>query len=303
MLSSSKSNIGIIMAGGTGSRLMPLTTKINKHLLPVYNKPMIYYSLSILMLSNIKNIIIFSDIYSIGLFKKILGNGKSFGINIKYLKQNKPNGIPECFILAKKHIKNKNKIVLILGDNLFYGKSFINLITKKIKNIQKGCTFFGYQVSNPENYAVISNINNKIYLEEKPKKPKSNCVVPGIYIFDNNAPFFSKKLKKSKRGELEIIDLIKFYIKKNDYNFNLIPRGVSWLDMGSFEDLASATSLIMTLEKRQNLMICSPHEIAWRMNFINSKDLILSAKKFKNSYGKYLLSLPREFQYKKFETI
>ena len=137
-----KSNIGIIMAGGTGSRLMPLTTTVNKHLLQVYNKPMIYYSISILMLSNIKKIIIFSDSYSINSFKKILGDGKSLGINISYLKQNKPNGIPECFILAKKQIKNKNKIVLILGDNLFYGKSFISLVTEKIKNIQKGCTFF-----------------------------------------------------------------------------------------------------------------------------------------------------------------
>lgn len=286
-------NVGIIMAGGTGSRLMPLTNAVNKHLLSVYNKPMIYYSISILMLSNIKNIIIFSDNHSIKSFKKILGDGKSLGINISYLKQNKPNGIPECFILAKKYIENKNKIVLILGDNLFYGKSFISLITEKIKNIQKGCTFFGYQVSNPENYAVISNLKKKIYLEEKPKKPKSNYVVPGIYIFDNKSPNLSKKLKKSKRGELEIIDLIKLYIKNNDFNFEIIPRGVSWLDMGSFDDLAAATSLIMTLEKRQNLMICSPHEIAWRMNFINSKDLILLAKRFKNSYGKYLLSLTK----------
>ena len=286
------------MAGGTGSRLMPLTNAVNKHLLSVYNKPMIYYSISILMLSNIKNIIIFSDNHSIKSFKKILGDGKSLGINISYLKQNKPNGIPECFILAKKYIENKNKIVLILGDNLFYGKSFISLITEKIKNIQKGCTFFGYQVSNPENYAVISNLKKKVYLEEKPKKPKSNYVVPGIYIFDSKSPNLSKKLKKSKRGELEIIDLIKLYIKNNDYNFEIIPRGVSWLDMGSFDDLAAATSLIMTLEKRQNLMICSPHEIAWRMNFINSKDLILLAKKFKNNYGKYLLSLPKEFRYK-----
>lgn len=285
--------IGIILAGGLGTRLRPLTTTTNKHLLPVYNKPMIYYPLSVLMLSGIKNIIIVSDKKSIFNFKKLFNNGQDLGIKINYVAQKKPNGIPECFLLTKNKIKNK-KTILILGDNFFFGQNFPEQMTDAINSNKSGCTFFGYNVSNPENYAVVNKNRDRITIEEKPKIAKSNLVIPGIYIFDKTVSKLASKLKKSKRGELEIVDLIKKYLIKKDYQYKEMKRGVAWLDMGSFNDLVSASSFIQSYEERQNLMIGSPEEIAWRTGNINKKKIVKLSKKYNNEYGKYLLKIVNE---------
>ena len=285
--------IGIILAGGLGTRLRPLTTTTNKHLLPVYNKPMIYYPLSVLMLSGIKNIIIVSDKKSIFNFKKLFNNGQDLGIKINYVAQKKPNGIPECFLLTKNKIKNK-KTILILGDNFFFGQNFPEQMTDAINSNKSGCTFFGYNVSNPENYAVVNKNRDRITIEEKPKIAKSNLVIPGIYIFDKTVSILASKLKKSKRGELEIVDLIKKYLIKKDYQYKEMKRGVAWLDMGSFNDLVSASSFIQSYEERQNLMIGSPEEIAWRTGNINKKKIVKLSKKYNNEYGKYLLKIVNE---------
>jgi glucose-1-phosphate thymidylyltransferase len=285
--------IGIILAGGLGTRLRPLTTTTNKHLLPVYNKPMIYYPLSVLMLSGIKNIIIVSDKKSIFNFKKLFNDGQDLGIKINYVAQKKPNGIPECFLLTKNKIKNK-KTILILGDNFFFGQNFPEQMTDAINSNKSGCTFFGYNVSNPENYAVINKNRDRITIEEKPKIAKSSLVIPGIYIFDKMVSKLASKLKKSKRGELEIVDLIKKYLIKKDYQYREMKRGVAWLDMGSFNDLVSASSFIQSYEERQNLMIGSPEEIAWRTGNINKKKIVKLSKKYNNEYGKYLLKIVNE---------
>ena len=286
-------NIGIILAGGLGTRLRPLTLSINKHLLPVYNKPMIYYPLSVLMLAGIKKIIIISNKESIPSFKNLLGNGKNLGISLEYLNQKKPNGIPECFLIAKN--KNKNKrVTLILGDNFFFGQNFPEEIKYCINSNLNGCTFFCYNVSNPQNYAVVNLNKKKVEIQEKPKKPKSNLVIPGLYIFDKNVSYLTSKLKKSRRNELEIVDLIKKYIKKNSFNYRKMKRGIAWLDMGSFADLVSASNFIQSYEERQNLMIGSPEEIAWRMGYISTSELIKLALIHKNDYGSYLLKITKE---------
>lgn len=285
-------NVGIILAGGLGTRLRPLTHTSNKHLLPVYNKPMIYYPLSVLMLAGIKKIIIVSGKSSIRGFKNLLGNGTKIGIKIEYVPQQKPNGIPECFILAKKKIKNK-RVVLILGDNFFFGQNFPDQIKKSIESNVSGCTFFCYNVSNPKDYAVV-NLKKKIDIEEKPKKPKSNLVVPGLYIFDENVSYYAKKLKKSKRNELEIVDLLKKYMNKKNFQYQIMKRGIAWLDMGSFNDLVSASNFIQSYEERQNLMIGSPEEIAWRMRYISTNQLIKLASEYKNNYGYYLEKITKD---------
>ena len=285
-------NVGIILAGGLGTRLRPLTHTMNKHLLPVYNKPMIYYPLSVLMLAGIKKIIIVSGKSSISGFKNLLGNGTKLGIKIEYVSQEKPNGIPECFILAKKKIRHK-RVVLILGDNFFFGQNFPNQIKNSITSNISGCTFFCYNVSNPKDYAVV-NFKNRISIEEKPKKPKSNLVIPGLYIFDENVSYFATKLKKSKRNELEIVDLLKKYINKNNFQYKIMKRGIAWLDMGSFNDLVSASNFIQSYEERQNLMIGSPEEIAWRMGYISTNKLTKLASEYKNNYGTYLEKITKD---------
>jgi glucose-1-phosphate thymidylyltransferase len=285
--------IGIILAAGTGSRLMPITKSLNKHLIPVYNKPMIYYPLSILMLCGIKEIIIICDKFNKKNFYKIFQNGKNLGIKISYTIQEKPNGIPECFLLCKKKINNK-KVALILGDNFFFGQGIIQLILDGIKKLN-GCFFLGYKVSNPEQYAVIELSNNKINnIVEKPKKIKSNLAIPGFYLFDENVYSYTKKLKKSKRNEFEIVDLLKIYLKMKKINFSLLPRGTSWLDMGSFNDLISATNFVKTIEDRQNLKVACPEEIAFRNKWITKKKLLSLGKNYKNDYGKYLKEITKD---------
>lgn len=282
----------ILLAGGTGSRMRPTTSVLNKHLLPVYNKPMIFYSLSVLLLLKFREIIIVCEPGSIDLYKKLLSDGSNLGIKIKYVIQRKANGIPESFLITEKLIKNKS-VCLMLADNFIFGNDLFNFLEKGIKN-NNGTYFYAYSVQNPENYAVLNNKRNKIIdIEEKPKNPKSNFAIPGLYFFDKDVVTHCKNLKKSKRGELEIVDLINIYIKNKKAKFSIIGRGISWLDMGSFEDLNDCSNFIRAIEKRQNFVIGSPEEVAWRNNFISLKKLKKVAKKYKNDYGKYLSNLSK----------
>lgn len=288
-----KKTIGIILAGGMGTRLSPITKVINKHLLPIYNKPMIYYPLSLLILSGIKNIILISDNESIKKFKELFKNINHLGISILYLVQEKPNGIPECFLIAEKEIHNK-KVVLILGDNFFFGQDFPEQVSEAINLNKKGCTFFGQNVSDPKKYAVVNFNKKKINITEKPKKPKTNIAIPGLYIFDERVSYFASKLKKSKRGETEIVDLINYYIKKNNYIFTRIKRGITWIDMGSFDNLIMANNFVKNYEERQNLMISCIEEIAMRNGYISKNKLNELSKNFNNEYGSYLYKVSKK---------
>ena len=271
---------GIILAGGTGSRLSPLTKIINKQLLPLYDKPLIFYPLSILMLAGIKDILIITNPNEDINFKKILGNGSNFGIKIQYLTQNKPNGLPEAFIIGEKFINKKN-VALILGDNFFYGQGFTKRLKQKTK-AKSGSTIFIYQVNNPEDYGIVEMKKDKILnIREKPKNPKSNLAITGLYFFDHNVVNISKKLKPSKRNELEIVDLLKEYLKRKKLKIEYMGRGSAWLDTGNAESLFETSQFISNIEKRQGLKIACLEEIALNNKWI-SKNII---KKQINFYG------------------
>ena len=263
---------GIVLAGGMGSRLGPLTKSTNKQLLPVYDKPMIFYPLSILMLAGIQDILIITNINQISNFKKILNNGEDFGIKITYLEQEKPNGLPEAFILGEKFIDNKSA-ALILGDNFFYGQGFTKRLREVIKN-KDGSTIFAYPVINPQEYGVVE-INNKkvLSIKEKPKKTKSRLAITGLYFFDKSASELAKKLKPSKRNELEIVDLIKAYLKKKKLKVELMGRGSAWLDTGNPESLFDTSQFIQSIEKRQGLKIACLEEIALSNKWITKKEI------------------------------
>ncbi len=282
---------GIILAGGTGSRLFPLTNGVCKQLLPIYNKPMIYYPLSSLMLSGIKEILIITTPDDINKFKKLLGDGSQFGINLKYIIQSKPEGIAQAFILGEDFIKESN-VALVLGDNLFYGKNFIELMQSA--NQKKEPTIFAYPVSDPGRYGVVEFNENKkvINIEEKPKNPKSNYAITGIYFYDNSVIEKAKNLKPSVRGELEITDLNLIYLKEGRLNVEIFGRGMAWLDTGTFDSLHDASSFIKSIENRQGLKVCCPEEVAWRNGWINDSELLkLAAPLTKSGYGDYLISL------------
>ena len=271
---------GIILAGGTGSRLSPLTKIINKQLLPLYDKPLIFYPLSILMLAGIRDILIITNPNEDINFKKILGDGTNFGIKIQYLTQNKPNGLPEAFIIGEKFINKKN-VALILGDNFFYGQGFTRRLKQKTK-IKSGSTIFTYQVNNPEDYGIVEMKNDKILnIREKPKNSKSNLAITGLYFFDHNVVNISKKLKPSKRKELEIVDLLKEYLKRKKLKIEYMGRGSAWLDTGNAESLFETSQFISNIEKRQGLKIACLEEIALNNKWI-SKIII---KKQINFYG------------------
>jgi len=271
---------GIILAGGTGSRLSPLTKIINKQLLPLYDKPLIFYPLSILMLAGIRDILIITNPNEDINFKKILGNGSNFGVKIQYLAQNKPNGLPEAFIIGEKFINKKN-VALILGDNFFYGQGFTRRLKQKTK-IKSGSTIFTYQVNNPEDYGIVEMKNDKIInIREKPKNSKSNLAITGLYFFDHNVVNISKKLKPSKRKELEIVDLLKEYLKRKKLKIEYMGRGSAWLDTGNAESLFETSQFISNIEKRQGLKIACLEEIALNNKWI-SKNII---KKQINFYG------------------
>ena len=271
---------GIILAGGTGSRLSPLTKVINKQLLPLYDKPLIFYPLSILMLAGIRDVLIITNPNEDINFKKVLGSGSNFGIKIQYLTQQKPNGLPEAFIIGEKFIKNKN-VALILGDNFFYGQGFTKRLKQQTKT-KSGSTIFAYKVNNPEDYGVIETKNNQIIsIKEKPKKSKSHLAITGLYFFDKNVVNFAKKLKPSKRKELEIVDLLKKYLRLKRLKVEFMGRGSAWLDTGNAESLFETSQFISNIEKRQGLKIACLEEIALNNKWI-SKDII---KKQINFYG------------------
>ena len=283
---------GIILAGGVGSRLYPLTRVTSKQLLPIYDKPMIYYSLSILMLAKIRDILIITTKEDQKNFKKLLGTGIDFGIKIKYKIQKKPKGIAEAFIIAENFIKNSN-VCLILGDNIFYGQNLVKLLEKAKQN-KTGATLFAYHVNDPERFGVINYDNKKniISIEEKPKSPKSNFAITGLYFYDNTVISKAKSLKPSKRNELEITEINNMYLKEKKINVEILGRGSAWLDTGTFDTLIEANQFVQIVEKRQGLKIACLEEIAYNNKWLNKKDLIRKIKSYKNTkYHEYLLNL------------
>ena len=286
---------GIILAGGTGTRLAPLTNVISKQLIPIFDKPMIYYPLSTLMLSGIREYLIITSSLDNHLFKELLGNGSKLGIDISYAVQNSPNGIAQAFLIGEKFISNSH-ISLILGDNLFHGNQLISMLEKADKK-NKGATLFAYTVNDAERYGVIE-LNKKgeiLSIEEKPKSPKSRYAITGLYFYDNAVVEYAKSLTMSERYEFEISDINKIYLEKGNLNVQLMGRGTAWLDTGTIESLHEASSYIRTLENRQGLKISCPEEIAWRNSWIDDNELAKLAKPISNSgYGKYLMKLLNE---------
>ncbi len=280
---------GIVLAGGNGTRLHPVTLGISKHLLPIYDKPMIYYPLSVLMLSGIKDILIISTPNDLPQYKRLLSDGSQWGLKIKYAEQTSPRGIAESFLIGEEFI-GSDSVCLILGDNLFYGQGFSDLL-KKAKSPTKGASIFGYPVKDPQRFGVVELDNNYkiLSLEEKPQKPKSNYAITGLYFYDNDVVRFSKNLIPSKRGELEITDLNKIYLTRNDLNFIPLGRGFAWLDTGTHEALLDASHFVQTLENRQGIKIACLEEIAFNNNWIGLDILRNAQSKFKDtSYGNYL---------------
>jgi len=265
---------GIILAAGRGTRLYPLTKIVNKQLLQIYDKPMIYYPLSTLLLLGIKEILIITNPKDLKSFKNLLGDGSNLGISIDYKLQDVPNGIADAFNIGEKFINNNN-VCLILGDNIFYGHNFLNSIRKKIQSHKNGAVIFGYPVNDPERYGVVEfdNFNKVKSIEEKPKNPKSNYAIPGLYIYDRNASNYVKELKPSDRNEYEITDLNKIYLKKNILDIHLLGRGVAWLDTGTPKSLIEASNFISYIEKRQGLKISCIEEIAYNQKLISLKQL------------------------------
>ncbi len=283
---------GIILAGGMGTRMSPLTKAINKQLLPIYDKPLIYYPLSVLMLCGIKDILIVVNKGQVNQFRKILSNGNRFGINISYVEQSKPRGLPDAFILGEKFI-GKNKVALILGDNFFYGQS----LTLKLKNcikLHSGCKILVHPVNKPEFYGVahINNKNKILSIKEKPKKSKSNLAITGLYFFDNKVIDYSKSLKPSKRNELEIVDLLNKYKKNNKLSAEFLGRGGAWLDTGSIDDFYKTSAFVSALENRQGLKIACLEEVALNYNWIKKEDINKAISFYGNClYSNYLKKL------------
>lgn len=289
---------GIVLAGGAGIRLYPSTMAISKQLLPIYDKPMIYYPISVLMLAGIKEILIISTPQDLPNFKKLLGTGKQFGVEFSYVVQEKPEGLAQAFVLAEEFIA-KDDVCLILGDNIFYGQRFSSTLQNALSNIKKqgGATVFAYQVKDPQRFGVVEfdKHGKAVSIEEKPKKPKSNYAVTGLYFYDNKVIDYSKKLKPSKRGELEITDLNNIYLKKKELNVELLGRGFAWLDTGTHSSLLQASQYVQTIEENQGVKIACPEEVAYRMGFLKKEDLLKAAKQYTdNEYYDYLIKITTE---------
>lgn len=285
---------GIILAGGSGTRLHPLTRVISKQMLPVYDKPMIYYPLSTLMLAGIRDILIISTPHDLPLFEQLLGDGTQWGVNFSYVEQPSPDGLPQAFILGEEFIGNDD-VALILGDNIFYGYNFPRML--KEAGERPGATVFAYPVRDPERYGVVEfDANQKaVSLEEKPLKPRSKHAVTGLYFFDNEVVAVAKGLKPSARGELEILDAVRPYMERGDLHVQELGRGFAWLDTGTHDSLLEAGTFVETLEKRQGLKISCVEEIAWRKGFISTEQLVeIGETMKKNEYGQYLLRLAAE---------
>jgi len=282
---------GIILAGGSGTRLYPITKAISKQLMPVYDKPMIYYPLSVLMLAGIKDILIITTPEDNAQFKRLLGNGKDVGCNFQYAVQEVPNGLAQAFVIGESFIGD-DKVALILGDNIFYSAGFSGLLAS-LTEIEGGCVF-AYHVSDPERYGVVEFDKNNmaISIEEKPKHPKSNYAVPGLYFYDNSVISIAKNLKPSTRGEYEITDINKIYLEKNKLQVAIMDRGTAWLDTGTFDSLSDASEFVRVIEKRQGNKIGCIEEVSYRMGFISKEKLAEIAEPLRKSgYGNYLLGL------------
>ncbi|KAA0914047.1 glucose-1-phosphate thymidylyltransferase RfbA [Psychrobacter sp. ANT_WB68] len=286
---------GIILAGGSGTRLYPITKGISKQLLPIYDKPMIYYPLSVLMLAGIRDVLIISTPDDIECFERLLGDGSEFGINLKYATQPSPDGLAQAFIIGEDFIGNSN-VCLVLGDNIFYGQGFTPMLRNAVSR-QKGATIFGYQVKDPERFGVVE-FNEKlraISLEEKPIKPKSNFAVTGLYFYDNDVIQIAKQVKPSERGELEITTINQMYMERGDLSVEVLGRGFAWLDTGTHESLLEAAQFVETLEKRQGYKVACLEEIALNQGWLSKQRVLKIGKSMsKNSYGQYLISLVEE---------
>ena len=283
---------GIILAGGAGTRLHPLTLAISKQMMPIYDKPMIYYPLSVLMMAGIKDILIISTPYDLPGFERLLGDGSSLGCSFEYAVQEVPNGLAQAFVIGADFI-GKEKTALILGDNIFYGSGLGTLLSEN--NDPEGGVVFAYHVSDPERYGVVEfdKEQKAVSIEEKPKQPKSNYAVPGLYFYDNSVIEVAKNLKPGKRGEYEITDVNKYYLDQGKLKVGVLNRGTAWLDTGTFESLLQASQFVEVIEQRQGLKIGCIEEVAYRMGFINKEQLQnLAEPLLKSGYGEYLLSIP-----------
>jgi glucose-1-phosphate thymidylyltransferase len=286
---------GIILAGGSGTRLYPITRGISKQLIPVYDKPMIYYPLSTLMLAGIQDILVISTSEYTPMFEQLLGDGSDFGINLSYAVQEKPNGLAEAFIVGREFIGN-DSVCLILGDNIYYGSGMAEMLQGAAK-LTSGATVFGYHVNDPERFGVVEfdDQMHAVSLVEKPKAPKSNYAVTGLYFYDNKVVDYAANLEPSARGELEITDLNKIYLANGELNVKLMGRGYAWLDTGTHDSMLEAASFIATIQKRQNLKVACLEEIAFRMGYINQERLLELAQPMKkNDYGQYLIRLANQ---------
>ncbi|MCP4143325.1 MAG: glucose-1-phosphate thymidylyltransferase RfbA [Chloroflexi bacterium] len=282
---------GIILAGGKGTRLYPITQAVSKQLLPVYDKPMIYYPLSMLMLAGIREILVISTPEDLPAFKRLLGDGSRWGLSFEYAEQAEPRGLADAFIVGEKFIDG-DPVSLILGDNIFFGHD-IPKVLRKAAELGTGATIFAYPVRDPERYGIVEfdEAGKAISLEEKPEKPRSKFAIPGLYFYDQRVVSFAKSLKPSPRGEIEITDLNRIYLEMGDLHVQPLGRGTAWLDAGKHEALLQAANFVQAVEDRQGVMISCPEEIAYRMGYISLDDLAALAKSYPNSYGEYLTRL------------